>query len=253
MIITDDNFASIVAAVEEGRGIYDNIRKTLQYLLAGNTGELLLMTVCVVIGLPTPLLPIHLLWINLVTDGVPALCLATDPIDPDVMTRRPRRRSERITDRSFLVTMVLTGCLTAGVSFAVYLYGLQTGTEEMARTQAFAVLVFAELLRAFGARSATKPVWRISLFTNINLALVVSVSFGLQIWSHHNATLGRFLKTSPISLADCLPLLAMGVIPLVVLELVKVVRHAGGKEQLSNEQEIVMAASTPKHEPVIKR
>jgi P-type Ca2+ transporter type 2C len=253
MIITDDNFASIVAAVEEGRGIYDNIRKTLQYLLAGNTGELLLMTVCVVIGLPTPLLPIHLLWINLVTDGVPALCLATDPIDPDVMTRRPRRRSERITDRSFLVTMVLTGCLTAGVSFAVYLYGLQTGTEEMARTQAFAVLVFAELLRAFGARSATKPVWRISLFTNINLALVVSVSFGLQIWSHHNATLGRFLKTSPISLADCLPLLAMGVIPLVVLELVKVVRHAGGKEQLSTDQEIVMAASTPKHEPVIKR
>ena len=90
MIITDDNFATIVAAVEEGRGIYDNIRKTLQYLLAGNTGELLLMTVCVVVGLPAPLLPIHLLWINLVTDGLPALCLATDPIDPDVMKRRPR-------------------------------------------------------------------------------------------------------------------------------------------------------------------
>ncbi|MBS1212721.1 MAG: Calcium-transporting ATPase (modular protein) [Proteobacteria bacterium] len=90
MIITDDNFATIVAAVEEGRGIYDNIRKTLQYLLAGNTGELLLMTVCVIIGLPTPLLPIHLLWINLVTDGLPALCLATDPIDPDVMKRHPR-------------------------------------------------------------------------------------------------------------------------------------------------------------------
>ena len=90
MIITDDNFATIVAAVEEGRGIYANIRKTLQYLLAGNTGELLLMTVCVIIGLPTPLLPIHLLWINLVTDGLPALCLATDPIDPDVMKHHPR-------------------------------------------------------------------------------------------------------------------------------------------------------------------
>src|SRR6185295_19177264 len=102
MIITDDNFASIVAAVEEGRGVYDNIRKTLQYLLAGNTGELLFMTVCVVIGLPMPLLPIHLLWINLVTDGLPALCLATDPIDPDVMKRGPRSRTERITDRSFL-------------------------------------------------------------------------------------------------------------------------------------------------------
>lgn len=227
MIITDDNFASIVAAVEEGRGIYDNIRKTLQYLLAGNTGELLLMTICVVIGLPTPLLPIHLLWINLVTDGLPALCLATDPIDPDVMTRRPRRPSERITDRSFLVTMFLTGCLTAGVSFAVYLYGLQTGTEEMARTEAFATLVFAELLRAFGGRSATKPVWRISLLSNINLALVVSVSFGLQVWSHHNATLGLFLRTSFLSLADCVLLLAVGAIPLVVLEMVKVVRQVG--------------------------
>ena len=163
MIITDDNFATIVAAVEEGRGIYDNIRKTLQYLLAGNTGELLLMTVCVVIGLPTPLLPIHLLWINLVTDGLPALCLATDPIDPDVMKRHPRRRSERITNRSFLRTMFLTGFLTAGVAFAVYLYVLKTGTPETARTYAFAVLVFAELLRSFGARSETKPVWRISL------------------------------------------------------------------------------------------
>jgi len=105
MVITDDNFATIVAAVEEGRGIYANIRKTLQYLLAGNTGELLLMTVCVVIGLPTPLLAIHLLWINLVTDGLPALCLATDPIDPDVMKQRPRTRSERITNPRFLGMM----------------------------------------------------------------------------------------------------------------------------------------------------
>ncbi len=78
MIVTDDNFASIVAAVEEGRGVYDNIRKTLQYLLAGNCGELLLMTACIGSGLPMPLLPIHLLWINLITDGLPALCLATD-------------------------------------------------------------------------------------------------------------------------------------------------------------------------------
>ena len=226
MIVTDDNFASIVAAVEEGRGIYDNIRKTLQYLLAGNTGELLLMTTCVVVGLPMPLLPIHLLWINLVTDGLPALCLATDPIDADVMKRRPRRRSERITDGDFLGTMLLTGILTAGVSFAVYLYGLNAETPELARTHAFAVLVFAELLRSFGARSETKPVWRISLFTNLNLAIVVSISFGLQVLSHHNAFLGVFLKTSPMSLADCFLLLAAAAIPLMVLELVKVARRA---------------------------
>jgi len=225
MIVTDDNFASIVAAVEEGRGIYDNIRKTLQYLLGGNTGELLLMTICVIIGLPTPLLPIHLLWINLVTDGLPALCLATDPIDPDVMKRHPRSRSERITDGGFLFTMFLTGFLTAGVTFAVYLYGLKTGTEEMARTEAFATLVFAELLRSFGARSETKPVWRIPLLSNLNLLLVVALSFGLQVWSHHNAILGRFLKTSSLSLADCFLLLAVGAIPLMVLGLVKAVRN----------------------------
>ena len=222
MIVTDDNFASIVAAVEEGRGIYDNIRKTLQYLLAGNTGELLLMTVCVIVGLPMPLLPIHLLWINLVTDGLPALCLATDPIDPDVMKRHPRRRSERITNRSFLQIMFLTGFLTAGVSFAVYLYVLKTGTVEMARTHAFAVLVFAELLRSFGCRSETKPVWRIPLLSNLNLLLVVALSFGLQVWSHHNETLGRFLKTSLMSFSDCFMLLAVSVIPLAVLEVVKV-------------------------------
>ena len=229
MIITDDNFATIVAAVEQGRGIYANIRKTLQYLLAGNTGELLFMTVCVVIGLPTPLLPIHLLWINLVTDGLPALCLATDPIDPDVMKRQPRRRSERITNRSFLRTMFLTGFLTAGVAFTVYLYVLKTGTPETARTYAFAVLVFAELLRSFGARSETKPVWRISLFTNVNLVIVVALSFGLQVWSQHNATLGRFLKTSFMPFTDCLLLLAVGAIPLLVLEMVKMVRHARRK------------------------
>jgi P-type Ca2+ transporter type 2C len=226
MIITDDNFATIVAAVEEGRGIYDNIRKTLQYLLAGNTGELLLMTICVVVGLPTPLLPIHLLWINLVTDGLPALCLATDPIDPDVMKRQPRRRSERITDRSFLRTMFFTGFLTASVAFVVYFYVLQTGTTETARGSAFTVLVFAELLRSFGARSETTPVWRISLFSNVSLIIVVAVSFGLQVLSQHNATLGRFLKTPYMPLADCFLLLALGAIPLVILEMVKVVQYA---------------------------
>jgi len=253
IIITDDNFATIVAAVEEGRGIYDNIRKTLQYLLAGNTGELLLMTICVAAGFPSPLLPIHLLWINLVTDGLPALCLATDAIDSDVMKRRPRRRSESITDGGFLRTMFLTGLLTAGVAFAVYFYVLKTGTTETARASAFAVLVSAELFRSFGARSETKPVWRISLFTNVNLVIVVAVSFGLQVWSQHNATLGSFLKTSFIPLANGFLLLAVGAIPLLILEMVKVVRNASGKEKLSNDPELRLAASTAKSETVIKR
>jgi Ca2+-transporting ATPase len=230
MIITDDNFASIVAAVEEGRGIYDNIRKTLQYLLAGNTGELLLMTVCVVVGYPTPLLPIHLLWVNLVTDGLPALCLATDPIDPAVMQRHPRGRSDLLTDRRFLRTMVFTGLLTACVALVVFLSVLRSGTVEMARTYAFTALVFAELLRSFGGRSETKAVWHIPFFTNKNLAIVVAITLGFQVWSHHNLVLGSFLKTTYVPLADCCLLLALGAIPLVVLEIAKLVRNMiGGK------------------------
>ena len=236
MIITDDNFATIVAAVEEGRGIYDNIRKTLQYLLAGNTGELLLITACVIIGLPTPLLPIHLLWINLVTDGLPALCLATDSIDPDVMKRYPRRQSESITSHGFLRTMAFTGSLTAGVAFGVYYYMLVAGTTETARSYAFAVLVFAELLRSFGARSETKPIWRISLFTNINLVIVVVISFGLQVLSQHNETLCSFLRTSTMSFTDGFLILALGTIPLLVLEMVKMLRNSRTAKQSTNQE-----------------
>lgn len=224
MVVTDDNFASIVAAVEEGRGIYNNIRKTMQYLLAGNCGELLLMTAAIIAGLPMPLAAIHLLWINLVTDGLPALCLATDPIDADVMKQAPRPRHERITDGGFLCTMFLTGFLTSGVAMGVYLYGLNTETEEMARTHAFAALVFAELLRSFGARSETRPIWRMNLLANINLLVVVSASFAIQVWSHHNALLAGFLKTSLLSLSDCFMLLGVSIIPLLVLELRKVAR-----------------------------
>jgi P-type Ca2+ transporter type 2C len=225
IIITDDNFATIVAAVEEGRGIYTNIRKTLQYLLAGSTAELSFMMACVIIGMPTPLLPIHLLWINLVTDGLPALCLATDAIDPDVMKRGPRGRSESLTNPRFLRTMLLTGLVTAAVVFGVYQHVLQTGSLENARTAAFAVLVFAELLRAFGARSEIKPVWRISLLTNLHLVAVVAVSFGLQVWSQQSTTLGGILRTSYMPFTDCLLLLALGAIPLLVLEVVKSIRR----------------------------
>ena len=228
MIVTDDNFATIVAAVEEGRGIFDNIRKTLQYLLAGNTGELLLMAVAVVAGLPAPLLPIHLLWVNLVTDGLPALCLATDPIDLEVMTRPPRGRAERITDGRFLRTMVLTGILTAAVALAVYVYMLPRSSTAIARTYAFTVLVFAELLRSFGARSERTPVWRIPLFTNVRLVVVVVLSSALQVWSQHNAALGRVLQTTPMPFADCLLLLALGTIPLAALEVMKLTRRPPG-------------------------
>jgi Ca2+-transporting ATPase len=231
MIITDDNFSSIVSAVEEGRGIYNNIRKTMQYLLAGNIGEILLMAICVVIGLPMPLLPIHLLWINLVTDGLPALCLVTDPIDKDVMDQKPRARNERITDGGFFLTMFLTGILTAGTSFGVYIYGLNSETPELAQTYAFTVLVFAELFRAFGARSETRPVWKINLFSNFKLFLVIFISIAFQIWSHHNEFLAKFFKTSLVSFSDCIMLIIVSLLPLLVIECVKWARQILKKEK----------------------
>ena len=129
-----------------------------------------------------------------------------------------------MTDRSFLRTMFLTGFLTASVAFAVYFYVLRSETVDVARTYAFTALVFAELLRSFGCRSETKPIWKIPLLSNVSLAVVVALSFGLQVFSHHNATLARFLKTSLIPLNDCFMLLAISVLPLAVLEILKMIR-----------------------------
>jgi Ca2+-transporting ATPase len=233
MVITDDNFASIVAAVEQGRGIYDNIRKTLQYLLAGNTAELLLMLVSILVGLPAPLLPIHLLWINLVTDGLPALCLATDPIDPDVMQRQPRRRGERITDRAFLVRLLLAGGTTAAVAFAAFVWALRTESAEAARSIAFTALVFCELFKSFSFRSEAKPLWKLRRFTNVQLASVVAASFVLQLLLHHVDVLSRLLKTVTPPWNERLGLLALGFVPLLVLELAKLrpPRAPGGSGQ----------------------
>ncbi len=226
LILTDDNFATILRAVAEGRGIYNNIRKTLQYLLAGNTGELLLMTMCVVLGMPSPLLPIHLLWINLVTDGLPAFCLATDAISETVMQRPPRPRTARLTDGGFLRTMLWTGGLTGSVAFGTFWFLQRTETVVIARGAAFDVLVFAELLRAFGARSETVPVWRMTPMVNRNLLVVVCASFVIQRWSQHPGPLANMLKTPQMSLGMCAMLLLVGTIPLAVLELRKLVRQS---------------------------
>ena len=221
IVILDDDFSTIVAAVEEGRGIYANIRKTVEYLLAGNAGELLLMGTCIVVGLPIPLLPVHLLWINLVTDGLPALCLAVDPPERDLMSQPPRDAAQTLTDRATLLRIAVTGLLTASMPFLVFLYALHYEDLDMARTHAFATLVFCELFRAFGARSRTLQIWQIGLLSNFKLFLVVVASVALQIASHHIDWLGRILRTSHMSLNDCFLLLALGLAPMAVLEIWK--------------------------------
>lgn len=227
LIIADDNFASIVAAVEEGRGIYDNITKTLAYLLAGNAGELAVMFIAALVGWPLPLLPIQLLWINLVTDGLPALALATDPIDPGVLTQPPRRQDAQLIDRAFLKRIALTGVLTAGVALTVFAYEFYAdGSVAQARNAAFSALVIAELLRAFGARSNEKTVWQIGLFSNMRLFVIVAASFVLQLLIHHLPMLETLFGTEPVSVAQCAAWIVLGAIPLIVLELGKVFRQS---------------------------
>jgi Ca2+-transporting ATPase len=234
MIITDDNFTSIVAAVEEGRGIYANIRKTLQYLLATNTGELLLMALCLILGLPMPLLPIHLLWINLVTDGLPALSLATGPLERGLLRRPPRPATERMADRSFLFTVALTGMSTGLTSLATYAWALRAGSGDLARTYAFATIVLGQLLCAFSFLSEVQPVWRLKTGTNRRLGLTILGTLSMQIFLFHSTVAAHFFKTSPLSWRACLGLALVSLIPLAVLEIAKMVRVATtGKSQYS--------------------
>ncbi len=232
IIVTDDNFASIVAAVEEGRGIYDNIAKTLAYLLAGNAAELMVMLVAALLGWPLPLLPLHLLWINLVTDGLPALALATDPIDPDVLTRPPRPPQAELIDRDFLRITALTGFLTALTALAAFAYEFYIDADlEQARDAAFTALVIAELMRSFGARSNVLTVWQLGLFSNMRLFVIVAASFSLQLAIHHIPALQALFSIEPLSLNQCAAWIGVGLIPLTILEIRKVLRRSrrGGR------------------------
>ena len=228
MVIMDDNFATIVAAIEEGRGIYENIRKTLLYLLSGNFAEILVMTVAVLAGWPLPLLAIQLLWINLLTDGFPALALATDPADGDLLRQPPRKPGSEIADRSFLGALLFAGGLDAACTLAAFAWGLyHDGSVERARTYAFSTLVFAEVLRSAAARSRTRTLFEVGVMSNVRLAAVCFAIIALQLASHHVAFLGKFLKTGSMTWLECGALLAFAFIPVTVLELTKLVRRIG--------------------------
>jgi len=225
IVIADDNFATIVAAVEEGRGIYDNIAKTLAYLMGGNLGELMVMLFAGVIGWPLPLLPIQLLWINLVSDGLPALALATDPIDRGVLLRPPRDPKAQIIGRGFLSRMAVVGCFSATGTLIAFGYALYHGMSlGRARNAAFFVLVIEELMRAFGARSPDKPLWRMSLLTNLRLLWVVLASFALQLVIALSPLLEEIFQIQRLTLAECAGGIVLGLIPLSVLEIIKLLR-----------------------------
>ncbi len=223
MILTDDNFASIVAALREGRGIFDNIRKTVTYLLAGNTAELLVMLVAAIFALPVPLLPLHILWINLATDGLPALALVTDPTDGDVIERPPRDPAAPLLGRPEWRGVIAIGLLQATVTLSVFVWAVRARGLDEARNLAFTTLVFGELFRAFGARSATKVFWEVGLLTNRRLFAIVVLSVIGQVAIHHVPLLQQLLRISPLSASDCTMTLLIGLIPFLSIEAWKLI------------------------------
>jgi Ca2+-transporting ATPase len=221
IVLADDNFASIVAAIREGRGIFDNIRKTVVYLLAGNAGELTVMLVASLAGLPMPLLPLHLLWINLVTDGLPALALVTDPTNEDVLARPPRKPDEPMLGRAEWTTVLVTGLLQAAVSLGVFIWALETRDLATARTLAFSTLVFGELLRAFAARSATQLFWEVGALTNLRLVGIVLLSIVAQLAIGSIPLTQELFQIGDLSFHDGALSLSLGLVPVSVLELAK--------------------------------
>lgn len=225
MILLDDNFASIVAAIKEGRGTFDNIRKTLLYLLAGNTTELLVMLGAAIMGLPPPLLPLHLLWINLVTDGLPSLTLAMDPVEQDVLQRPPRDPKVAFLGKSEWYDIAFSALIETAVVISVYLWCLRADGLDHARNMAFSVLVFAELFRAFAARSRTQILWQVGAFTNLRLLGTVMISVFMQMALHHMPFTQSLFRIGSLTLLDWMMMLALGLIPVSVLEIRKLLRR----------------------------
>ncbi len=223
VVLTDDDFATIVEGVREGRVIFDNIQKSLVYLLSGNVAELILMLVAAIAGLPVPLLPLHLLWINLVTDGFPALALVVDAADGDVLARPPRKVDEPIVGKRQWWVIGVTGVIEAAVALAVFWWALDARGLAQARDLAFTTLVVSELMRSFAARSPTRLFFETGVLANVALLGIVVLSLALQLAIHELGPLQRLFEIHALSIGDWLLVLGLGVIPMVVLELRKLV------------------------------
>jgi Ca2+-transporting ATPase len=227
MVVTDDNFASLAAAVEEGRGIFDNIRKTIHFLLSCNVSEVLVMLFAALIGLPLPLLPIQILWMNLVTDGFPALALAVDSKSPDLMKQPPRRPDARLLDGGTLLAIGAQGvmlCAIALGAFAYSLYGLHQEVEQ-ARTVAFTVMVVAQLVHAFNCRSERLSLFQVGLWTNRPLLLAFSLSLGIQVAVLTVPAAAPVFKIAPLPIEDWVMMGALGFLPFLLMELMKALRR----------------------------
>ena len=220
MVLMDDNFATIVTAVREGRRVFDNIRKFIKYTMTSNSGEIWTLFLAPFFGLPIPLLPIHILWINLVTDGLPGLALSTEPAERGIMQRPPRSPDESIFAHGMWQHMLWVGLLIAGVSILSMVWAIEAGKEHW-QTIIFTVLTFSQLVHVIVIRSESQSIFTLGLFSNLYLLGAVSITVLLQLAVIYLPFLNAVFKTSPLSAGELLVCFALPIVIFIAVEIEK--------------------------------
>jgi Ca2+-transporting ATPase len=203
MILLDDNFATIVKAVKEGRRIYDNIRKFAKYIMTCNGAEIWTIFLAPLLGLPIPLLPIHILWINLVTDGLPGLSLTTEKAEKDIMNRPPRKPGESLFAEGTGYHIIWVGLLMAFVTLSIQAWAIHSGDMHW-QTMVFTVLTLAQLGHVFAIRSDNEFIYRKGIFSNLPLLISVAFTFLLQMCVIYLPLANKIFKTQPLSFKELL-------------------------------------------------
>jgi len=226
LVLLDDNFATIVAAVREGRHIFENIRKFVKFIMASNAAEIWTLFFAPLLGLPVPLLPIHILWINLVTDGLPGLALAVEPEERFLMQRPPRPPSESLFARGLWQHVVWVGLWIAGLSIFAQAYAIHFRSTHW-QTIVFTVLTVAQMAHVMVVRSDTEPLWRMGLLSNGRLLGAVGITLGLQMAVIYWPPLHRVFETTSLSAGELLFALALCATVLVTVEIEKWLARRG--------------------------
>ena len=225
MVLIDDNFATIVAAVEEGRIIYDNIRRFIKYLFSCNTSEIAVMLIGPLLGMPIPLLPLQILWMNLVTDGLPALALGVEPAEKNVMNRPPYSSTESVFGRGMLTFILGMGAVMSLISFGVGLVAYRMGVSTW-QTLLFTTLIFSQLAVALEARAEQESLFRIGLLTNRSMVWAILSTVALQIAVIYLPFFQHIFDTKPLSWIELSVALLASLVVLLVVEIWKLVsRH----------------------------
>ena len=230
MVLTDDNFATVVNAVEEGRRIKDNIKKAIGYLLSCNMGELFVLLLATFLNWPLPLLAIHILWINLVTDSLPALALGIDPAEEDIMEREPDRSNTLFTKPMAYRTLyqgIMIGILTT-LGFVIgsgWLFGLE-GNIEMGRTMAFAVLGFSQLVHSLNIHSPHESVFK-TMFRNKSLIQAILVNVVMMLVVLLVPFIREIFKLVPLDLTHWIIIVVLALMPWPIVELMKKLKLNG--------------------------